>query len=176
MNIYEIDWRYSPTKEILNAISIALVKIKKEVLPEDVDEALEQLESFLGVGFIVAQTYIEGSVADISKLTKTKPNKKNLLKNFNDSISGTAITKMQLCDAVANYFKHHDGWANDWTLISDGRIKPTVDTLGEVGITQTTTYPCQEAAKTLWSVNTPDLEVLLSMLVEWRGKAVAAYK
>lgn len=177
MNIYEIDWRYSPTKEILNSISVAFTKIEKEVLPENIDEALEQLEGFFGIGFITAQIYITGSVADIRKISRitSKPNKENLLKNFSNFISGTTITEMQLCDAVANYFKHHDEWA-DWIPAPNELRKKTIDVLNEVGITQTTAHPCQEAAKILWGVNTLDLDALLSTLAEWREKTVATYK
>src|SRR4051812_26683292 len=98
MNIHEIDWKYSSIREILIAISAALVKIKNEMLPEDVDEALEQSESFLGIAFVAAQTYISGTVADARALAKSisRPNKIDLLKNFSDVISGTGIAKMQL--------------------------------------------------------------------------------
>jgi hypothetical protein len=119
MNIHEIDWKYSSIREILNAISVALLKINNDVLPEDVDEALEQSESFLGIAFVAAQTYIAATVADTRRLAKStlKPNKNDLLKNFSNNISGTGTTKMQLLDAIANYFKHHDEWL-DWIPIA----------------------------------------------------------
>jgi hypothetical protein len=177
MNTHEIDWKYSSIREILNAVSAALVKIKTEVLSEDVDEALEQSESFLGIAFVTAQTYISGTVADARKLAAStpKPNKNHLLQNFSDVISGIEIKKMLLCDAIANYFKHHDEWP-DWTPNPTERRKQTIDVLDAVGITETTTYPCQEAAKILWGWSSLDLEPLFSMLVEWREKVVAAYK
>ncbi|MBA3441015.1 MAG: hypothetical protein H0T92_14210, partial [Pyrinomonadaceae bacterium] len=167
MNIYEIDWRHSSIREILNAISAALVKITNDESHEDVDEALEQLESFLGIAFVTAQTYITGTAVDARKLTKStpKPNKHDLLKNFSDVISGTGVTKMKLCDATANYYKHHDEWL-DWTPNPTERRKHTIDVLNGVGITETTTYPCQEAANILWGSNAADLEPLLSILVE----------
>src|SRR5437016_2178384 len=161
MNIHEVDWKYSSIREILNAVSTALVKIKNEVLPEDVDEALEQSESFLGIALVAAQTYISGAVADARTLATStpKPNKNYLLKHFSDVISGTEITKMQLCDVIANYFKHHDEWP-DWTPNPTERRKQTIDVLNAVGITEMTTYPCQEAAKILWGWSSPDLEPL----------------
>ena len=172
MNIHEIDWRYSSIKEILNAISSALVEIKDHV--EDVDEASEESESFLGVAFVAAQTYITRTVADAQRLANAASDaeKKDLLKDYSDVLSGTGVTEMQLCDSIANYFKHHDEWL-DWTPNSK---KKAIYALNGVGITEMTTYPCQEAAKIMWGFGSSDLEPLLSMLSEWRKKVVAGFK
>ncbi len=176
MNIHEIDWRYSSIKEIFNALSGALVKIENEVLPEDADEAAKQIENFLGLAFVAAQTYITGTVADARKLATSlsKPSKNHLLKNFSD-VTGTGVTRMQLCDAIANHFKHHDEWP-DWTPKPTEQRKQTIDVLFGVGIIETTAHPCQEAAKMLWVGSSLELEPLLSILVDWRSKVIAAYK
>ncbi len=118
MTIHEIDWRYSSIKEILNAVTTALDKIQKEVLPEDVDEALEQLESFLGIAFVAAQTYIAGTTGDcirivkdankIAILTRVTPLPKlkseDLRNDFGYMISGHGLTKIELCYQIADYF------------------------------------------------------------------------
>lgn len=174
MRIHEIDWRYSSIAGILNAVSAALENIKTEILPEDVDEALEQTESFLGISFVAAQTYIKGAEADAVRLAKANGKGKidNPLKKFNDTIPNTHLTKIELCDGIANYFKHE--WPN-WNP-KPKRIDEPRRVLYDAGLTEAMDYPCQEAAKILWGFTSSDLSPLLFLIEEWRKKLIAACK
>jgi hypothetical protein len=173
MTIHEIDGRCTLIREILNAVSTALDNIK-EVLPEDVDEAIEQTESLLGIAFVAAQTYIAGTIGDANRIAKLsgKSKPKDLIKNFSDTIPGTSITKIQLCYEIANYFKHE--WPN-W-LPKPKRIDGPRQVLYAVGINETITHPCQETAEILLGGTYYDFKLLLSTLTEWREKVIAACK
>lgn len=178
MNITEVDWRYSSIAEILTAVGTALENIKSTAMDGDMDgdEANEQTEGFLGIAFVAAQTYITGAIADARKLANsTDPTKRKALKDYSDLISGKGITKAELCNAVANYFKHHEEWPN-WNPDPANRREKgtyeTIETLKAVGITETTSYPCQEAAKVLWGFTSSDLEQLLSILKHWRRNLI----
>jgi len=58
--------------------------------------------------FVAAQTYIYGAVADATKIAKArgKPKVDDPLTKFSDIVPFRSVTKIQVCDAIANYFKH----------------------------------------------------------------------
>lgn len=180
MKWQEIDWRFSSTKRIFQALSGALKDVERDFNEAqesfEIDDALEHTESLLGIAFVVAQTYIAGTVSDANKLmgSGSKLTKERLLKDFGDKLAGSAVTKMELCDAIANYFKHHDEW-NSWS--ATGRHQKTVSILHAAGIEANNDFPCCKAADRLWSNNDgSDLEPLLSLISSWRETVIAACK
>ena len=103
---------------------------------------------------------------------KNKLTKDQLLKVYGEKLSEKAITKLELCDALANYYKHHDEWES-WSAV--GRQQKTVSSLQIAGITELDSYPCIKAAEMLW-LNTQRLESLLSLISKWREAVIMAYK
>ena len=84
------------------------------------------------------------------------------------------MTRIELCDAIANYFKHHDEW-HSWS--ATGRHQKTVSILRAVAIEEEDDFPCRKAADILWSNNDgSDLEPLLSLISSWREAVIAACK
>ena len=72
MNIYEIDWRLSSTRQVFQALSDALKNVEKIILDEtredyEREDALEHAENLLGIAFVTAQTYIAGTVSDVNQ-------------------------------------------------------------------------------------------------------------
>ena len=127
----------------------------------------------MGIAFVMAQTYIAGTVSDANKLMGSggKLTKEQLLKKHGDELAGSTVTRMELCDAIANYFKHHDEW-NSWS--ATGRHKNTVSILCAAGIEENADFPCRKAADILWSNNDgSDLEPLLSLISSWRKAVIA---
>ncbi len=180
MKCQEIDWRFSSTKRIFRALSDGLKDVKRDLGEAqeefEIDDALEYTESLLGMAFVMAQTYITGTVSDANKLNGSgrKPAKERLLKDYGDKLAGAAVTKIELCDAIANYFKHHDKW-NSWS--ATGRHQKTVSTLRSAGIEENDDFPCCKAADILWSNNDgSDIEPLLSLISSWREAVIASCK
>ena len=180
MKWQEIDWRFSSTKRIFQALSDGLKDVKRDFSEAqdefEIDDALEHTENLLGVAFVMAQTYIAGTVSDAYKLKRSgsKLTKERSLKDYGDRLAGSAVTKMELCDAIANYFKHHDEW-NSWS--ATGRHQKTVSILRAAGIEESDDFPCRKAADILWSNNDDsDLEPLLSLISSWREAVIAACK
>jgi len=139
----------------------------------EIDDALEHTESLLGIAFVMAQAYITGTVSDANKLMGSggKLTKEQLLNKHGDGLAGSTVTKMELCDAIANYFKHHDEW-NSWSAI--GRHKKTVSILRAAGIEENDDFPCRKAVEILWSNNDySDLKPLLSLISSWRKAVIA---
>jgi hypothetical protein len=182
LNIYEIDWRFSSTSRIFQALSDGLENVARDFREAqesseefyDVDEAVEHVESLLGIAFVTAQTYIAGTVSDASKITRSTFKKDQLLKDFSDRLSGSEVTKLELCDSIANYFKHHDEWTS---TSATNRNQKTVFVLRAAGIQEDDTSPCRKAADILWSNNDgSDLKPLLLLISNWRKAVIEACK
>jgi hypothetical protein len=179
MKIYEIDWRHSSTRRVLHALSDALEDTKHEFHEaqeeHERDDALEYAERVSGLTFVTAQAYIDGTVSDVKKITKStdKSLKARLLKACDDRLSGSLVTRIELCDAMANYFKHHEQWP-DWS--ATGRRKATVSVLHAAGITDDDNYPCLKAAKMLSLDQGDDMEALVALISGWRASVIADCK
>ena len=151
--LLEHDSRYTMVKSIFDALSGNLRSLWQQAENSDeeleIDFFVEQAEWMYGIAFVTAQTYITGTVADANLLKKGKKDFQTyqLLKDFSNEIKGTETTQLQLCDAIANYFKHHEEW-KDWKPI--GHKKWTIPPLLEIGIDQQSSFPCYLAASKLW--------------------------
>jgi hypothetical protein len=75
------------------------------------------------------------------------------------------VTRIQLINACANYFKHHDEWAR-WPTGRDLGANDTI-ALGSVGITEKTEFPCIDAVDLVCGASC-ELIVLHQILKEWR--------
>jgi hypothetical protein len=186
MNVYEIDWRISYIRRVVEALSQGINSVDRELEiseqsndphspPSDPLDAAEHVENLLGIAFVTAQTYTTGAVSDIPRLTHSlcKPTKRQLLQEFSDSLPGCTITKMELCDAIANYWKHHEEW-DKWSTTTNN--KTTLDILRCVGIDEKENFPCQRVADILWPDSWRNLEKLPELIAEWRQKIIDAYK
>jgi hypothetical protein len=176
----EIDWRLSSTKRILQALSDGLKDVGRnfDEAHEDyqIDDALEHAESLLGIAFVTAQTYIAGTISDANQLIETggRLTKEQLIRDHSDHLAESVVTKVELCDAIANYFKHHDEW-NSWSIT--GRNQKTVSILRASGIQENDEFPCRKVADLLWSNNDgSDLLPLLSLITSWREAVITACK
>jgi hypothetical protein len=178
MRLEEIDWRFSSTRRIFQALSEGMkdVKYDFDAAQEDyqIDIALDHIENLFGIAFVTAQTYIVRTVSDANQLLRGsgKFTKEQLLKDYSSRLGESAITNMELCDAIANYFKHHDEWV-DWAITS--RNQKTISVLHAAGIQEWDEFPCRKAADVLWSANDgPDLEPLLILILNWREAVIGA--
>lgn len=183
MNLHEIDWHYASIRRIFEALSEGLEMVEKDLDEAeyannpyfDVDNALEEADSLLGIAFVTAQTYITSTISDANIVGKppVKYKKDQLLKNYSDLLPNTQVTKLEMCDAAANYFKHHDEWTG-WT--ATGLNQKTVAILQSVGINEDTEYPCVKALKVLLQTDDYDLKKLLDILSTWRKSVIESVK
>jgi hypothetical protein len=175
MHFDEIDWRLGSTKRILDALSLALARVKQDATEAtedyEFDWAIEHCESLLGIAFVTAQTYINGTIADANRIIRPrKLSKEQLVKEFGEQLPGSVVRKVELCDAIANYFKHHDEWGN-W--LSVGRHQRTTSILLAGGINESEEFPCRKAADILWSNNDgSNLKPLVTILASWRAEVI----
>lgn len=175
MKLHEIDWRHNSISKVLDTLSDELTNVANEINPDEPESGLELTNSLMGIAFVTAQVYIAGTVSDAKKLLEPfTVTKANLLKDFSKQIPGSEITEIELCDALANYFKHHDEWSSDWSFTNQNKV--TIGVLRSVGLDHHDSYPCILAADILFfdTLSPPShyLSALLSMIVEWRRKVM----
>jgi hypothetical protein len=182
MNLYEIDWRYSSTLHIFEVLTESLkdvvAKLHEAEQSDDelyFDFVLEQAEGLCGIAFVAAQRYITGTVADVKKLaySDNRFKKDALLKVYNDRLLGLSLTKLEFCDAMANYFKHHEEWQR-WAGV--GQKQKTVGILQAAGLKESDSYLCVRAIHILLSQDEWNLMPLLNLLSSWRESIIGAYK
>jgi hypothetical protein len=127
----------------------------------DEDYSREDVEPMLGLGLVAFQIYGAATVADLKKriVLSGKPKPNGHFKGFEykcysqdqflvngPKVEGQ-ITGMQLLNAAANYFKHHDGW-DQWPPTHPEGAK-AAELLKRAGITKATESPCIEAVTLL---------------------------
>jgi hypothetical protein len=174
MHIREMDFRKEWLGELFRALKtgIGAISLKlDEVEWFDGINAEEYSESILGIAFVAAQTYIAGTVSDLKEMVD-RPNEiiKWRLLSLDKRVIKDNVNTLQLIDATANYFKHHDEWP-DWQVTS--RNRDTISTLNRCGITKDTEFPCYSAATLLWpEEELGNFELLLDILVSWRNNVI----
>ncbi len=174
MRTWEIDWRIDSLRRVMAAIQSGLSQVQSRMSDEppfDADWALESSDTLLGVAFVGAQAYIEGTIGDVWRVQlgrghagkkATKKLKRECLKHDVTLASGR-VTRVELINAAANYYKHHSGAGGSWS--------DTVDVLGKVGIAETTEYPCARAADSLCGKEW-HLRDLCDIVSEWRANVL----
>jgi len=170
MNIYELDFRIHPLFAVVVGIDAGLKAIRNLIDEEEGFDGLtarEHAEPLLGLGFVAAQVYAHGTWTDLNRIRssrgKPKLNKGDCYKCDSIKLQGT-VTRIEVINAVANYFKHHDEWSG-WPT------NETTKTLGSVGITQQTEEPCIEATE-LFCGKSWEFVVVHEVVKEWREHVV----
>ena len=92
-----------------------------------------------------------------------------MLKLHSPLLDGTSITQMQLCDAIANYYKHHEEWGG-WSRTR--RNEETFDVLVAAGFTAVDVYHCTKAAGLLFGNSGRYCDALFEMITVWRDAVV----
>jgi hypothetical protein len=176
MNMYEFDFRYDWVSLTFRALQSGFESIREKAAEEswfDGTWQLEHAESILGIAFVTAQAYIFGTTEDLNKIReangKGRIDKIDLYKDDPKPLPN-GVSRILLINSIANYHKHHDEW-DPWPT------KLSATTLANVGIDETTEFPCYEAAKILWDKNdVENLDHLAAIISEWRKYVVSKHK
>jgi hypothetical protein len=171
MHLREMDMRIGPLHDVIVGINAGLAAIHKRLGDEEGFDGISEREhaaAFLGLAFVAAQSYALGTVSDLNSVraSRRKPKKAKQDCYACDTIAlRGGLTRIQLINASANYFKHHD----EWTRWPAGRDRGAQDTkaLASVGITEKTEFPCIEAVDLLCGTSR-ELNVLHQILKAWR--------
>jgi hypothetical protein len=167
MIMQEIDWRIDPLYAVVVGIDAGLAQIVSRIDNEDGFDGItarEHAEWLLGLGFVAAQAYVLGTWTDLNKIRtsrgKAQISKRECYKCDPIKLRGLA-TRIEVINAIANYFKHHDEWLS-WP------VSCTTEVLNSVGITQVTELPCVEATE-IFCGRGWEFVVVHEVVKEWRA-------
>ncbi len=158
-HILEFDFRYSWIQEVLRGLDHAIESRDRF----DGMDQMETGEAILGIGFIALQAYIAGTVSDLKEIF-SPTEKPHDLRAMSPLVGSTCVPLVEAIWAVANYYKHHDEWP-DWQ--PKGPRAPTIDTLKNLGVDESTEFPCIEIIKLLLSPHW-HLLPLMEAVSAWR--------
>jgi hypothetical protein len=163
MNIHEIDWQQSFTRQILRAVDGGLQALE-ENFHDGLDRA-EHCEELAGIAFVALQRYLASADASFRLVFGTVSEEdRELRKRDCSSIDGVPI--VEAIWAAANYWKHHEAWP-DWEPV--GSRKHTISALEALGVSWNTEFPCLALLARLTADNSDALSTLLDAASRWRG-------
>ncbi len=165
----EADYRADWIGDLFSSLNHGFTTIQEKLNNIDYFDgsfAQEQAEAIFGIAFVTAQTYIAGTVSDMLEINRKGNLSKTDMLAIGSPIIVNNITKVQLINTIANYYKHHEEW-NGWEVV--GNNKRTIESLNKCGISEQMPYPCYEAAQIIWPTEVLcELNHLLTILVDWR--------
>jgi len=160
MHFKEADYRSTPLRTLCttstNAINELIAFSKAGVL--DGVTAKEYAEYFYGAVLVACQAYAVGTVSDVNDIQKSNHKKLDLYKYKETEYH--QYSYIELINALANYFKHHEEWDN-WPL------NETTKTLRSYGINENTEFPLGAGIEALIG-ESEELRGLCSILENWR--------
>jgi hypothetical protein len=161
MRVSEFDWRYSWISRALVALDQGVAGVGDDI--EDGLDCLEHAETFIGLGYVAIQAYINGVAEDLKWVFADCPKAPMLRNNESPIVNNTDVTHVESIWAAANYFKHHDEWG-DWERDAHG---DTLSVLKKLGISEKTEFPCVEVLRVLQGKRW-ELASLLDAARRWR--------
>jgi hypothetical protein len=164
VDLREFDFRYSWTRETLEALDRGMEKLSSQ--HDDGLNLLEHAEDLVGLGFVALQGYVSSTQTTLRTVFPPLDisNKRIRAKNCQPCQRAAGVTQIEAIWATANYYKHHDEWPN-WK--PEGQRRPTIVTLGKLGISETTEFPCVDSMKLLHGDWAP-LVSILDVASAWR--------
>lgn len=153
-----------------------------------VDDKCEEIEGLLAVAFVVAQTHVtqvvsramrvlDAAVASGTPLAgfgSKKEWKQQLLRCGSALVPQTPYTQVEVLNAFANYFKHHEEWRGPWAEIKDGLASFTVKVITAAGASQGSTGNFRSGAEALGNKTYQDLGAFVAIISGWRAQVTDA--
>ncbi|MDC3956215.1 hypothetical protein KEG38_20305 [Polyangium jinanense] len=178
----------TPIGAAIREASDRIDKAVQQAAPEDVDffvdDQCELIENLLGAAFIVCQARITAVVSGGVKLaaycgrkgipfTAYAPRKDAIL-TMGLTFTGSPVTLIQFMDAVANYFKHRDEWAEmDWSKLT-GQSKRTADVIQVGGLKAGFTGNLRAGAEALGNNDFVSTAIFADIIDAWSGEVMRA--
>jgi hypothetical protein len=164
-----------PMQSVASEFSSIVNKTTGERVDEH-DSAVEQL--LIGSSFVLGQAAISQAVSIATKINEMAgrptwlPHGRSALMSTEALVhDGTGLSTIVLIDAVANYFKHHYEWPDDWT--GSSRAQATIDVVRKLGLEPEEEGNLPHAAQELGMTGS-DLSPISTLVQEWRER-LAAY-
>jgi hypothetical protein len=138
------------------------------------------IEDLLGTAFVGCQIFITATVSGTRHFQelsndKSAHEKATVLGIGSPTLASTNYTRVQVIDALANYFKHRDEWTGEWAALT-GRAGQTISIIRAAGATQGNTGNLRTAAQALGVSDYGNLEILHNTIQEWCDNVWNAYR
>lgn len=142
------------------------------------DIAVEQL--LIGSAFVLGQAAISQAVSIATKINDLVgrptwlPHGSQALMSTESVVhTDTGLSTIVLIDAVANYFKHHYEWPDDWT--GSSRAQSTIEIVRKLGLEPNEEGNLRDAAREL-GMTGGDLSPISTLIQEWRERLAAYFR
>jgi hypothetical protein len=144
------------------------------------DEHLEAVISLLiGSVFVLAQTAITQSVSIVIAIRRAAGNPSwlpakriEIMKLEAPIHKHTGLSELILFDSIANYFKHHHEWPDDWSSSGSGTQAKTIETVATLGLSAGNSGNLECALREL-GYETRELDRIGENIQAWRERLAA---
>jgi hypothetical protein len=168
-------------------------EVQRDAPPDDADlftdDERDIIENLLGTAFVVCQgrvTSVVSAAIDLVKYCSKKglpfaayPGEKRAILKLDAPLGAGAaasFTRIQVIDAIANYFKHRDEWKGvDWTKLNE-TSRRTADIIVAAGLQTGSTGNLRRGAIALGNVDLKSMSVFVSIVDEWTQDVIARTK
>ena len=154
-------------------------KILQRISRDDYIDSVIISENIIGLALVLCQNYINEVVTRILSFYKDykvfcgdvyheiDPEKKTLIQNYNPKIEGLEYTRVEVINALGNYYKHRDEWK-----AANAKSKNTIRILVAVGgNVDLNIYWAQNLRNCMKSIGIDhyrNLSALLKILDDWK--------
>jgi hypothetical protein len=168
--------------ESVKSIDTARARGDEEHLNAIGEEESGVLESLVGTAFVVAQTHITGIVSAIirlheanrSQLTICDGKRPGILHLASPQVATSGFNRIEVIEALANYFKHGDEWTAPWSALK-GRSASTVKVILAIGCKANGTGNLCHGLKVL-GIDQDLLGLLYREVAAWGKAVISAYE
>jgi len=158
-----------------------------EYIAELVDEERTEIEVLLGCGFVAAQSEITRIVSRVKwlhdrvkrdghRLTGTTAEKHGMFKAFSPPVGRTAHAQIEVINAFANYFKHHEEWGPKWKKATRKDAKKTIEIVKALGAAENSSDNCRKGLAALGIDQVSEAYTIAKIIARWQGDLLAAYR
>jgi hypothetical protein len=176
LRFIEVDWYIDPLRDVILGIEHGLTQVHAR--PDEVDWfdgnfVMDHSEWLLGVAFVGTQAYVESAVGDVwrylhgKRCAEGEASKEFRKQCFacDTELKPAGVTRIELINAVANYYKHHSG--------PKALREDTVETLRKAGVNleDAYAYPCARVAELLCGSEL-HVRALCDIVKAWRVRVV----
>ena len=195
LDLARIHAHAEPIRRVLDSLSDAVISAKGTVnhaeanyAPEHYeavcDDESDFVESLVGTAFVVAQAQITGVASSLKRLhdyaeehgtslTTTTGGKDSIMRLASPELPGTGSTRIQVINAFANYFKHHDEWVGPWANL-ERRSLATARIVEAAGGTANSTGTLRTGLEAL-GIDYDLLDQLHEEVSKWAEAVITAY-
>lgn len=147
-----------------------------------VDKENEVIEEFLGDASVICQNQITHVVSiamplhrECPTLGTTDGTKEGIMRLGTKLTSTSKYSRIEVLDALANYFKHRDEWHRSWAKL-DKRSKPTADIITQAGAREHYSGNFRDVCSNLGVSDYYDLGPLEKIVRDWRDTVIDLYE